>query len=292
MLLILTACTGSLKESIRNLINRPTYGTILVEVLVGEYSEISDILADSLLIRYPPGDLVVLAYHVDDGPLTNQVARDRAYYSNLGSFGNSVFVDGQPVSGAGGYYAQFGESSRGERAINRSLELLDDAIERELKLIPPLSITCDVDQNGPVLDISIEVIPVIDFYDDPLQLRIAVVEEIVTVPMPSGRVPEYRMVVRDMIGGSGGIPVEFAPDRFQVSRQIDIRQIERKIFNFHYFREKLDQIPEENSVYRLSKESELRQHSRIDLDRIRLVAFVQRETDRAVLQALVFELKP
>ncbi len=272
---------------------------MLVEIHIGDYSETSEILVDSLLVRYPPEDLAVLEYHIDQSPLTNRAASDRAEYNRRGSFGRVLFVNGQQVSGfrytIGGFGASaaaYMESARYKREIMQSMEVLEDAIDRELRLIPPVSLTLSVEQDGPLLDISVEVKPVIEFYDDLLSLRIAVVEERVVVPMPSGEVREYQMVVRGMIGGARGIPVEFTPDGFQVSRQIDIRHIESQIFNYLSSQARLDEVPDDNSVYRLSKESELRRHSHIDLDRVRLVAFVQRETDRAVLQAAIFDLKP
>jgi hypothetical protein len=290
--LSLTSCVGSLERTIRDLFNRPTHGTVLAEILVGSYSEASGILADSLLAAYPDADLAVLEYHVDQRPLINRAAVGRAVYYRQGSFGLSIFVDGQPVRGAGGYISTDLQAADFEREVRRSMEVLETAVDRELRLIPPVSIELEVERTGSVLDISVAVRPVIDQYDDPLSLRIALVEERVSVPIPSGRVPVYQMVVRDMIGGAGGFPVEFTSDSFLVENRIDIEEVERQIFEFQSRLAELDRVPPDNEAYRRSKETELRRHSRIDPDLLRIVAFVQRETDRAVLQTAVFDLKP
>ncbi len=295
LLLTLSACTGALLTKIREIVHPPTYGIVLAEALITNYSNITDAVADSLIDRYAPDELAVLEYHIDESPLAFPNARRRAYYYQ-GSFGPGIFIDGQPVSYRGFYTQAARNEAVFRQEVNRTTGLYQNTIDRELRLIPPVTIDLTVEQSGPMLDIKVEVVPVTELSGEPLRLRIALVEKQVVITYASGDIQEHRMVVRDMVGGMDGFEVVFTPDRFSVSIKIDIRQIESRIYNYLSRLVDIDPQFAYNETYRetwrRAVQAEQRRNSRIDIDRIRLVAFVQRETDRAVLQAAIFDLKP
>ncbi|MFC1499807.1 hypothetical protein ACFL6T_02165 [Candidatus Zixiibacteriota bacterium] len=74
--------------------------------------------------------------------------------------------------------------------------------------------------------------------------------------------------------------------------QIDIRHVEARIHEYLSRLANLNASTSHNEPFRQSVLANLRQYSRIDLKRILVVAFVQRETDQAVLQTAVIDLRP
>ena len=293
MVLIVTlpSCIGAIGSKIRDITHPPTYGTVLAEVLVGDFSEITVDVADTLIARYRPDELVVLEYHVTQSILTNLSAQQRARYYQR-SFGLSLFIDGNSVPGDNIHVFSREGTNAFSREVDRSIKNYQDEVDRELRLIPPVTIDLRVERSGPILDYEVDVVPVIELSGDPLRLRIALVEDPVDVELTSDGTLVNRMVVREMIGAENGFEVVFESDRFHIAGQVDIRQIEARIHDFLSRRVNLDPDTIDDPTYRRSMLEEYRRYSRIDPERIRLVAFVQRENDRAVLQAAVFDLRP
>ncbi len=293
MILIVTlpSCIGAIGSKIRGITHPPTYGTVLAEVLVGDYSEITVDVADTLIARYRPEELIVLEYHVTESLLTNLSAHQRAQYY-LRSFGLSLFIDGNSVSGDNIHVFSREGTTAFSREVDRSTKKYQAVVNRELRLIPPVTIDLHAVRSGPILDYEVDVVPVIELSGDPLRLRIALVEDPVFIPQTSGDSLVNRMVVREMIGAENGFEVVFESNRFHIAGQIDIRQIEARIHDFLSRRVNLNPDTIDDPSYLRSLMAALQQYSRIDPERIRLVAFVQRETDRAVLQAAVIDLRP
>jgi hypothetical protein len=292
LLLGLTSCAGPLGEKIRYLLDRPTYATVVAEVIIGDFSEVTEIVADSLMGRYPDSSLTVLEYHVDESFYSNRASHDRgSYYA--GYFGLSLFIDGQPVASAAVNPRQYYATEVAyRRDIRRVTGLYQREIDRELKLIPPVTIDLSVEHDGPLLDLTVGIEPAIDLSGDPLRLRIALVEERVGFTPPSGEEEEHRMVVRHMIGGAAGFELVFDSGRFTLSKNVDLRQIEEQSFQFLARMVELDPNSPLNDTYTRSMRAELRRFSQINPDLLRVVAFVQRESDRAILQAAIIDLTP
>jgi hypothetical protein len=162
-----------------------------------------------------------------------------------------------------------------------------NAVMRELRLIPPVAIDLSVNREEERFAISVTVTPEIDMTGHDLVLRIALVEDFSrTVNRPVGPPGEYAadvhpFVVRHMPGGAGGFPISFTAGAFTVETGISTTVISRRLHAWL-----TEQLPD--LALTRAGERILMQREEISAEKLRVVAFVQREQDRRILQGAVW----
>ena len=235
-----------------------------------------DLAFEELLKEYPSSQVAVLEYHLHipmPDPMTNADSEGRAEYYNAQST-PTVFVDGRSVGGGGGpaEYAQ------------RRFNTINSAVKRARRDDPVVGIQLNASRNDNVVNISVDA----ELIGDPgrlrnLYLRIALAEKMLDYTGNNG-ISAHQMVVRKMIGGPQGQPLNLADENYTGEFEIDLNEVEADLLTFtndfegrfrgrygwNGFSAKLDKIDPSNLV---------------------VVAFVQAERGNQVLQARVVELK-
>jgi thiol-disulfide isomerase/thioredoxin len=234
----------------------------------------ADVAFDELMKHYPTTVLAVLEYHLHvprPDPITNTHTVERgSYYGRLGT--PTVFVDGK-------------ETGRGGGSIDRARALFNvysSAIDRGLKATPPVEIRLSVQRSGKIIDVTAFAEPGegIDKFKD-LRLRIAVAEKQVVYAGSNG-IQLHQLAVRHMVGGPQGFPFDPSQGAITKSARIDIGEIEVGLLEY------LNQFEERNA--RPGRWAGFTQKMEmIDPESLVVVAFVQEDAGKRVLQAIVIE---
>ncbi len=235
-----------------------------------------DMAFDKLLKEYPSSQLAVLEYHLHipmPDPMTNADSEGRAEYYDARST-PTVFVDGRGVGGGGG---------PAEYARAR-FNTINSAVRRAMRSEPVVGLKLDASVDGKVVKINAAA----ELIGDPgrfrnLYLRIALAEKMLIYTGNSG-ISVHQMVVRKMVGGPQGQPLNLADGKYTGEFEIDLNEVEAELltytndfedrfrgrYGWSGFSAKLDKIDPGNLV---------------------VVAFVQAERRNLVLQAKVVVLE-
>lgn len=172
---------------------------------------------ESLVETYPIPAIAVLHYHLNiptPDPLTTQDGEDRfAYYK--GEAAPSLFVDGRFVPGVGGILQHASMSYarlRGE---------VDAALQEKVQVL----VTAQAKVENGELTVSASAdSQTLPEELDPLRLRVALVENTVTLRAPNGLV-EHHFVVRRLLGGAKGTGVKGDELKYSTSMTMaDLKQ--------------------------------------------------------------------
>ncbi len=268
-------------------------GVVVTEIFVPGSSALEPTL-QQLAGYYPDTYMVPLAYHVHIPPpqryyrntrldnrlnvLANPAGADRARYYDVVDR-TAALVDGEPVDLP---------APSGEQIPQGRYNLLRDAIDREFRFIPPVTIALEVDRQSSSFTIAVEVRPLIDLAGHDLVLRVALAERESFVPGaqaagPPGRYDEnvHPFVVRHFLGGVDGYPIAFSDGSFRIQQHVSLDHVAHSLMN--WLNEEAARLGVTEGQQRLIDNPEM-----IGAGGIYVVAFVQREQDRRILQAAVW----
>jgi hypothetical protein len=244
---------------------------VLVELFTGAQCPpcvAADKAFDALEKTYKPGEVVLLEYHQHipgPDPLTTPPgeARLRYYFGRQGATPNTVF-SGKPGASGGG--DAFEAADKYEEYLNTINPLLEQPSKGMLKVAAV--------RKGNKVEITAEASDVA--VADGVRLRLALVERTVDYKGNNG-IPSYRNVVRDMPGGTTGIAVKDRAAKQAVT--VDLDELKKDLKKY------LDNWSAENEAKFPGKVPE------IALKDLRVVAFLQNDKTKEVLQAVQVDVK-
>ncbi|MEX0728331.1 MAG: hypothetical protein WD065_18820 [Planctomycetaceae bacterium] len=226
----------------------------------------ADVATGGVEATFAPSDLLVIRYHQHipgPDPMSNEESEARfAYYPLQGT--PSVLLDGAGVEGVGGYLPQ----TLG--AYNR----LKKQIEDKLGEGSDVNIELQASGTAPEYTVTAKIGGLPDDADD-LRLRIVLAEKEVHFVAGNG-VRLHEMVVRTMLGGAKGIAV--SADQPEVKETVNVDELKTRLSNY------LKAFEEGQDVEFPQKP--------LDLNRLQVVAFVQNDKTKEVLQATSIPLTP
>jgi hypothetical protein len=245
---------------------------VLVELFTGAQCPpcvAADKAFDALGQTYKPGEVVLLEYHMHipgPDPLTNPAAeaRYRYYFARDPEAGTpaSVFNGKPAAAGGGGAFDAVDKYEQYQGVIN---PLLEQPSKGALK--------AGAARKGNKVEITAEASDVA--VADGVRLRLALVEAAVDYKGSNG-IPSYHHVVRDMPGGTTGIAVKDRAAKQAVTVDLDELKKDHKKYLENYAAEneaKFGKLPE------------------MELKNLRVVAFLQNDKTKEVLQAVQVDVK-
>jgi hypothetical protein len=236
--------------------------TLLLELFTGTQCPpcvAADLACDALLQRYSPSEVVLLQYHLHipgPDPLTSPDSEKRALY---------YLVDGTPVLFING---QEGPSVAGFRPDARDrFQTLRRTLDARLEGEPGAKLQLTASRQGSLVDVQVK-------YDDlkrtgdEVKLRIALVEDRIRYAAPNGQRFHYQ-VVRGFVGGVAGTPLKMKSGTHAAT--IDADQLRTSLGRYLTEFGKVARLPDDERP--------------LDLQRLRVVAFIQDDKSREVFQA-------
>jgi len=239
----------------------------------------ADVAYDGLIAYYPRAAVAVLENHVHipgPDPMVNADVVDRLdYYGReIVRGAPTAIIDGtQNLVGGGGKAA-----GRNRFGVYRWL------IDREMDDAPMVEIEIEGVRSGETVEVAATVRPRPGLGDvGDLRLRIALAEKLVHYEGSNG-IAEHRMVNRKFIGGAEGFALD-ADGSVSVQEAIDLAELQDTLLA--YLIDFEEDPPERHSDF----EGFTEKKNEIDIEALMLIAFVQNDATREVLQAKVFDLR-
>jgi tetratricopeptide (TPR) repeat protein len=242
----------------------------------------SDMAYDYLLEYYPERVLAVLEYHLHipgPDPMTNPDAEARQAYYNA----EERIISGTPTSIVNGTDSATGGG--GASAARARFDFYSWSIENGMG--GPRQVLIDLSGSRTGRSVSVQAEARVSPMSRPegdLRLRIALAERVVHHEGGNG-VAEHKMVVRKLIGGNDGFAFDHARGTVAYSGEVDLTGLEADLLSYL-----TDWETENSSRFGSEGGFEVKRHE-IDETKLVLVAFVQDETTRKILQAKVFGLR-
>jgi hypothetical protein len=222
---------------------------------------------DFLTVAYDRSAVAVLEYHLHipgPDPMTNADTEARSkYYSN----------EGTPTAVIGGIDKRLGGGPLA--GVRTSYDAYTFSIDRRSGGTPAAEVRLDGSVSDATVTISVEATGAESAGS--LRLRIALVEETVHYKGSNGW-EEHRAVVRKMIGGADGIPM--SGGKASYSGTVDVNALSASL---KAYIEEVEREPRKLTF----KEK----RSEVNPANLALVAFVQDDESREVLQAARLSLK-
>jgi hypothetical protein len=236
--------------------------TVLLEVFTGcpcPPCVAADVACEAIRRTFESTDVILLRYHTalaGPDPLANADAEKRAEFYTINSV-PVVLVNGRLGPAAGGFLQHARDV---HAALRRTVEeQLDTPAEARLHL--------RASRHGDQVTIEADVAD-LKRPETNVRLRFAVVEEVVRYPAMNG-LRLHHQVVRALPGGVEGFPVKAGGGRQTVA--VDLAELRRTL---------TEQLAE------LAKaDKSLEQERMLDLGRLKIVAIVQGQKTKDVLQA-------
>jgi hypothetical protein len=245
---------------------------VLVELFTGAQCPpcvAADKAFDALDKTYKPGEVVLLEYHEHipgPDPLTNPGSEARfRYYFGMRGGTPGLFFNGKAAPPGGG--DEFDAPEKYDDFVEAINPLLEQTAKGAVK--------ASVKQTGSKLEITAEASQVDAPSDANIRLRLALVEEKVVYKGGNG-IPEYHHVVRDMPGGITGIPIKDGGAKQSVTVDLDElkKTLKKYLTGWEGDNDKFPgKVPE------------------IELKNLRVVAFLQNDKTKEVLQATQVDVK-
>lgn len=222
----------------------------------------ADIATGALEVTYPKTQVIVLRYHQHipgPDPLTNSDSEDRFsnYYHGQGT--PTVVLNGAPVNNVGGYLPNSPDIYRGlKNLVNRQLDS---------------KATVQVGVNARVVDGTLQLVANVTGLDQlgdeakDVRLRVVIAEDEVHFLARNG-VRGHEMVVRRMVGGPAG--VEPKDGKLSIKESISLADLKSSLTTY------LKKYEEDEGIDFPAKP--------LDLKRLHVVAFVQNDESKEILQ--------
>ncbi len=226
-----------------------------------------DVAFDGLLKTYKPTDVIFLQYHFHvpgPDPLTSPESMDRAeHYGEKITGAPTVFLNGKSVGrGGGGVPAAKGKYTEYREALDGELEKPATA---------KLAMTATKDDKGYAIKAAVSDL---DKPGEKVMLRFALVEERVRYTGGNG-VRYHQQVVRAMPGGTKGFALTKKAEEKSVTVSVD--EVKGKIAKY------LDEYAKDQGPFP-------RADRPLNLEKLKLVAFIQDDATGEVLNAAQIEL--
>ncbi len=222
----------------------------------------ADIATGALEVTYPKTQVIVLRYHQHiptPDPLTNADGEDRFsnYYHGQGT--PTVVLNGAPVNNVGGYLPNSPDIYRGLKTlVNQQLDS---------------KATVQVGVNARVVDGTLQLVANVTGLDQlgdeakDVRLRLVIAEDEVHFLARNG-VRGHEMVVRRMVGGPAG--VEPKDGKLSIKESIPLAELKSSLATY------LKKYEEDEGIDFPAKP--------LDLKRLHVVAFVQNDESKEILQ--------
>jgi hypothetical protein len=228
----------------------------------------SDVAFDVLHETYKPSELVLLAYHVHiprPDPMTNADTEARQkYYKATGT--PTVFFNGKIKSTVGGG----GPMTLAEKKYEEFCKTIDKLLQEPATL----EISASARHNNGKVQIEASV-KGLENPGDSKKLRIALVEDKIRFP-GGNRLRFHQQVVRALVGGQAGFSV--TTPNFSKTGMVDLPTL-RKDLNLY-----LDD-------YAANKRAFPREARPLDFNGLHVVAFVQDDATKEILQAVQVDVQ-
>lgn len=243
---------------------------VLVELFTGAECPpcvAADLAFDALTKTYKPAEVVLLQYHVHipgPDPLTSpgSLARMR-YYGDDVEGAPTIFFSGRPSAEGGGGIDEGPDKYKQYRGV------IDPMLEKPASLKLKASAT----QKGTKIDITAEASG-IEKPSEELRLRLALVEETVNYTGGNG-MKVHHHVVRALPGGAEGLALKDKTGKQTAS--VDLEEVRKELKKY------LDDYAKEGAFPNDQRP--------MDLKNLRVVAFVQNDKTREVLQTVQVEVQ-
>jgi hypothetical protein len=244
---------------------------VLVELFTGAECPpcvAADMAFDRLGKDFKPKDVVLLQYHLHipgPDPLANAGTEKRqSYYGDDIEGTPTIFFNGKAGPQGGG-------------KADDALEKFEEYVEAVLPLLEPetdLKLKLSATQKGERVDITAETSD-LKKPGEKIKLRLALVEDQVNYT-GGNKVAHHMSVVRYFPGGEDGMALTEKTGKQTVS--VDLDDVRKKLKKYLTEYEKAVPFPKEDKP--------------LDLKKLRVVAFVQNDATREVLQAAQVDLTP
>ena len=256
-----------------SLSDHPNHKTVLAELFTGSEfrpCQAADIAYNKLLERYDRSDLTILEYHLHipkPDPMANSDTELRSKYYGVNSTPTSI-IDGTNVMNSGGQNI----AARSKFAVHA--DAIDHVLNTPAKA--SIKITAKMRRSKVSFAVSASVNSVRKSY----RLRVALAEDEIRYQGANG-ISEHRYVVRKMMRGAGGASFN-QKGKAVVKDAFTVSSIEEQLENYINKYERDLQKPEP-----AFKEKKFE----LDPKQLYLVAFVQDDATRKILQSTIVRVK-
>jgi hypothetical protein len=234
----------------------------------------ADLGFDAAMERYPRKDVAVVMYHLhipQPDPMTNKATEARAKYYRINSV-PSYAIDG--TTGGGG-----GSREMTRNFYTRIVGLLDKALEVK----PAGDVKADAEVLGETVKVTVAPSN-LAAEGEPVRLQILLVEEMLSYSGQNG-VRFHPMVVRSMAGDDFGGFIVDRKSAVPVDHVFDLTQIAGE--HLTYLNEFEAKRAETSPDFAFS-----RKPTRINPANLSIVAFLQEEKSKKVVQSTYIRLAP
>ena len=240
--------------------------TLLVEFFTGAACQpcvATDLALETVLADVPKTEAILLTYHQHlpgPDPLTSSDSEGRGKFYNLQGT-PSVFMNGAPIEKLGGpFYPAF---------IEQNYHTLRSPIDFFLKTSTEVTIEPTAEVVEGKLNVKVAVNGVPEDLMSKVRLRLAIAEDKIDFHAPNG-VRRHHMVVRTMLGGVGGKAANKNKVlEYSISMPLAVLKSQQMTYLVQFEHGRRLRFPTKP----------------VDLKPLHLVAFVQNDTTREVLQA-------
>lgn len=242
---------------------------VLVELFTGVQCPpcvASDVAFDALLKTYRPSEAVLLQYHVHvpgPDPLTNEDSEKRSEYYDIDGT-PSIYVDGRPNADNIG-----GPKAAGKPVYSKLLKTVNEALEEETKATLKLT----ANQKGDAITISADVAGLVK-PGEKLRLRFVLIEDIVRYRGRNGQRLHHH-VVRAFPGGVEGMKLDKPASTHTAS--VNLAELSKTLHAYLTAANAKRAFPDDERP--------------LDLKHLKVVAFIQDDDTKKVLQAAEAELE-
>jgi len=241
---------------------------VLVELFTGAECPpciAADVAFDALAKTYKPKEVILLQYHLHiprPDPLSNADAEARQRYYEIDETPSLLF-NGKPGAGGGGGF------DAAQEKYEEYLGIIDPLLEKESKV----KLKTSAVSKGGKIEITTNVSDV-DKPSDNVRLRFALVEEEIKY-QGGNKLESHHHVVRALPGGANGFALKDKTAKQSVT--VDLAELRKQLTAY------LDDF---------SKKEEIKWKAKpLDLKKLRVVAFVQNDATKEILQADEVEVK-
>jgi hypothetical protein len=249
---------------------------VLVELFTGAQCPPcvgADLAFDALGKTYNPAEVVLLEYHEHiPGPdaLTSKDTEARLEYYQRAIKGTpTMLFDGRPLQASGG------SADEAPSLYEAYREVLDEQL---LERPAGAKVTATAVRKGNKIDITAEASDV-DKPDDPLRLRVALVEEEVRYA-GSNQLRLHHHVVRAFPGGAEGVAIKGKTGKQAVT--VDLDELRKELTK--YLDETAKKVAEAGEAFPKAGRP-------MELKNLKIVAFVQNDKTKEVLQAVQADVR-
>lgn len=251
--------------------------TVLVELFTGATCPpcvAADIGTEAVEKSLSPADVVVLRYHVHNpgpDPLANPQTQERYDYYSSDILGTpTVFVDGEVTAfQVGGGYDR----------SPQVYEQLAEAVTESAKKEPEAKLELSAAVEGESLRVSAKASGA-EKAQDSLRLRIVIAESHIAFPAMNG-ILDHSMIVREILGGTEGIAP--ADGELKYEEAVSLTDLRNRLSEY------LTKF-EADATKSYGQEFSF-QEKPLDLSHLSVVAFLQDDTTREVLQTAVVPIE-